>query len=509
MTPPALPPGWVATNAVDPDMIFWQSSNSGVPTPVADSLPNAAWVNDPALVSDKRLDSPAIAITSNIAQLTFRQNYAFEGTTAFFDGGVLEISIGGGAFQDIIAAGGSFVTGGYTGTISCSFSESAGRTSGVGRHLSWLYHDNGEPAACRGRAEHRAALAHGQRHQRLGFGLAGRQHGPLPARGLSSCFTNSHCYSHSNSYGHSYSYRDIHPDTNADSRSYCLRPQPRQRQLSRPRQRRLRLAAPSYTITNSAGTLVPGVTDIGNHCDDCGTLISLPFPVGLYGNTFTTATAGSNGYLALGTPYNFFYSGCLPESDFTNTIFPFAVDQITAATGNYGIFTTTTGTAPNRNFYIEWRACRYNGATTCLANSDANYEIVFHEGVLNSFDIIYGTFGSANATVGALGVEQNGTTYTQSQCNLGRPAASMQTYTLAPCGSPTPTPTATATTTSTPTPTPTAACSPVYAYTTGTGTFVSGTTNIGINCDDCGVTHPTAVSCHPIRPDFHIGDGRL
>ena len=122
VTPPALPAGWVATNAVDPDMIFWQSSNSGVPTPVADSTPNAAWVNDPALVSDKRLDSPSIAITSSNTQVTFRQNYAFEGTTTFFDGGVLEISIGGGAFQDIIAAGGSFATGGYTGTISSSFS---------------------------------------------------------------------------------------------------------------------------------------------------------------------------------------------------------------------------------------------------------------------------------------------------------------------------------------------------------------------------------------------------
>src|SRR4029077_528097 len=173
----------------------------------------------------------------------------------------------------------------------------------------------------------------------------------------------------------------------------------------------------NYNVTNGAGTIVPGVTDTGNHCDDCGTLITLPFPVGLYGNTFTTATAGSNGYLALGTPYNFFYSGCLPNPNFTYTIFPFAVDQITGATGNYGIFTTTTGTAPNRNFYIEWRSCRYNGATTCLANIDANYEIVFHEGVLNSFDIIYGAFGSANGTVGAIGVEQNGTTYTQSQCN--------------------------------------------------------------------------------------------
>ena len=31
VTPPALPAGWVATNAVDPDAILWVTSNSGVP----------------------------------------------------------------------------------------------------------------------------------------------------------------------------------------------------------------------------------------------------------------------------------------------------------------------------------------------------------------------------------------------------------------------------------------------------------------------------------------------
>lgn len=38
-------------------------------------------------------------------------------TEAGFDGGVLEVSVNGGAFQDILAAGGSFATGGYNGTI--------------------------------------------------------------------------------------------------------------------------------------------------------------------------------------------------------------------------------------------------------------------------------------------------------------------------------------------------------------------------------------------------------
>ena len=49
------------------------------------------------------------------------------------DGMVLEISINGGAYQDIVAAGGSFVTGGYTHTISsCCGSPIAGRMAWSG-----------------------------------------------------------------------------------------------------------------------------------------------------------------------------------------------------------------------------------------------------------------------------------------------------------------------------------------------------------------------------------------
>ena len=44
-----------------------------------------------------------------------------------------------------------------------------------------------------------------------------------------------------------------------------------------------------YTITQSSGgTIVPGTTDIGNHCDDCGTSITIPFSWGFYGTNYTT-----------------------------------------------------------------------------------------------------------------------------------------------------------------------------------------------------------------------------
>jgi hypothetical protein len=121
VTPPALEPGWTVTNAIDPDGIFWQSSDTGLPSPPADSLPNAAWVNDPSVVSDKYLDTPTFFIFEALsAQLTFRQNFNLQ---SGFDGGVLEISsfyINNGEFTDITdpAVGGTFIAGGYNAIIA-------------------------------------------------------------------------------------------------------------------------------------------------------------------------------------------------------------------------------------------------------------------------------------------------------------------------------------------------------------------------------------------------------
>ncbi len=124
VTPPALPPFWTAINGIDPDGVFWQTSASGLPSPPADTAPNAAWVNDPAFISDKYLDSPGISATeSEYVRLTFRHNYNLEASeqdsNVGFDGGVLELSIdGGNTFQDFTVWGGIFETGGYNRTIA-------------------------------------------------------------------------------------------------------------------------------------------------------------------------------------------------------------------------------------------------------------------------------------------------------------------------------------------------------------------------------------------------------
>ena len=109
---PALPAGWTTTSEAGADN--WTTS---VTTP--DTAPNTAFINDPVTVSLTSLVSPAIVMpASGPAVLTFRHSRNLENT---FDGGVLELKIGAGAFQDILAAGGTFAAGGYNGVLNTGF----------------------------------------------------------------------------------------------------------------------------------------------------------------------------------------------------------------------------------------------------------------------------------------------------------------------------------------------------------------------------------------------------
>ncbi len=141
VTPPGLPPDWLATNTQGPPPL-WITSDSGVPMPPADTQPNAAFIDDPAVVSDKLLDSLPISVPPAVLTLTFRHNFNLEASdedpNLGFDGGVLELSTdGGNTFQDILAAGGSFAMGGYNRIIS------ADRGSPIAGRQAWSGNSNG------------------------------------------------------------------------------------------------------------------------------------------------------------------------------------------------------------------------------------------------------------------------------------------------------------------------------------------------------------------------------
>ena len=113
VTAPALPTGWVATRPVG-TVALWATTTSDAYT-----SPNAAYTDDPDESSDNRLTSESVTIETAGAQLAFRHQYGFDDG---YDGGRLEISIDGGSFEDILDAGGSFVSGAYTTTLPTGYS---------------------------------------------------------------------------------------------------------------------------------------------------------------------------------------------------------------------------------------------------------------------------------------------------------------------------------------------------------------------------------------------------
>jgi hypothetical protein len=108
VTAPAIPEGWTAV-PLQGGVNFVTTTNG------PDEGINAAFARDPSSVGGGTdLTSPAVPITDRAATLSFRQKFVTEDG---WDGGALEISVGGGPFQDILAAGGSFIANGYNGWL--------------------------------------------------------------------------------------------------------------------------------------------------------------------------------------------------------------------------------------------------------------------------------------------------------------------------------------------------------------------------------------------------------
>jgi hypothetical protein len=127
---PNLPAGWTtsATGAQD----VWKTSAAQYKSPPLSAHSAAA-----AQVGVNEMTSLAFPVASATAELTFYNRYDLETTflrNKLYDGAVLEIKIGEGIFQDIIAAGGVFTAGGYDGVIdSCCQNPLGGRAGWSGK----------------------------------------------------------------------------------------------------------------------------------------------------------------------------------------------------------------------------------------------------------------------------------------------------------------------------------------------------------------------------------------
>jgi hypothetical protein len=130
---PALPPGWSGT---------WVTSTTAPYSP-----PNAAFAPDPSTIAINELGT-SFTVPAGGARLSFKNSF---NTESAHDGVVMEIKIGAGAFMDILSAGGTFVTGGYTGTLSTAFSNPfPGRQAWTGNSGGYIDSVINLPAAANG-----------------------------------------------------------------------------------------------------------------------------------------------------------------------------------------------------------------------------------------------------------------------------------------------------------------------------------------------------------------------
>ena len=127
---PNLPKGW--TTSSTGLGVNWVLTERSFDTP-----PNGAYSATPNQIGSNELITPTFSIVSTTAELEFRNKYDLESTflrNRLYDGSVLEIKIGNGNWQDILAAGGTFLSGGYDGIIdSCCQNPLAGRLGWSGK----------------------------------------------------------------------------------------------------------------------------------------------------------------------------------------------------------------------------------------------------------------------------------------------------------------------------------------------------------------------------------------
>jgi hypothetical protein len=205
-----------------------------------------------------------------------------------------------------------------------------------------------------------------------------------------------------------------------------------------------------YTLSvATAQPMVRGTDYLPNStCVNCIAPIQLPFPVSYYGQVFTQARASSSGNLQFVGQNGLGYNYCLPHPEYNNTIFGYW-DEMHTNVG--GIYTSVTGTAPNRVFNIEWRG-------HLITDPSINFTIRLFEDLSGRVEIVYGDI-AANGSDATIGVQYGtGVRFTQYSCNQPSVAPGVKlTFTQPACGpvttptpgTPTPVPTSQATSTST------------------------------------------------------------
>jgi len=153
----------------------------------------------------------------------------------------------------------------------------------------------------------------------------------------------------------------------------------------------------NYTFSESPGTYttIAGTTAIASGWDDTVTANTIPigFTFNFNGTNYTTCSINSNGYITFGATLsaNNLYTPISDNTGYNGAISGFGVDLTDNNTRT--ILYTTTGTAPNRIFTVQWREAR-----RFAQGGNLDFQIKLFE-TSNRIDIVYANFGLNNTNV--------------------------------------------------------------------------------------------------------------
>jgi hypothetical protein len=130
-----------------------------------------------------------------------------------------------------------------------------------------------------------------------------------------------------------------------------------------------------YTCQIVPFNFIDANNDLGLFGDDDATQVNLPFPFTFYGQTYNTAYVSTNGFLNFEEFNASLGGGPIPDFIAPNSaIYPFW-DDLYVDFGAASVRTELLGTAPNRQFVIEWR----DVAFCCISAERVRFEIVLFE----------------------------------------------------------------------------------------------------------------------------------
>jgi len=175
-----------------------------------------------------------------------------------------------------------------------------------------------------------------------------------------------------------------------------------------------------YTATQSTSSYVSITGTNLNLGDDDVATVAVPFPIQFGGGTFNTVYVSSNGNVSFTNQFPAYLNDSIPTADPSaqTLVAPFWDDLWPVPNTAHNVFYDVVGTAPNRQFVVEWRDLQHfqckNDPTATVT-----FEAVFSESVSDvQFNYKDATFGGVCANLddgasAAIGI--------QTSANRGQP----------------------------------------------------------------------------------------